>query len=218
MSERLPFPDARRIKRTTPVDDEIIILAAGTRIVRVHPLGGTHPCRWNEFRRYGPTKSRFDHHTEPRREHPRRRIAYATYGDSAFCAALAEYFQDDGGGIGPIDTKRNRPAVTAFDLIGDIRTLDLDSGWVTRAGGNQAISSGPRGRARVWARVIYSAHPDIAGLSYGSSIWGPGRCVALWERAERALPGSPLASRTLDDPSIADAVADAAYRLGTTLV
>jgi len=215
VSQGLPKPPLARIRATVPAADEVITLRRGTRLVRVHPLAGPHPSAWNAFRSVGPTKSRFDHHTYPRRDHPRRRIAYVTLGSEAFVTALAECFQDDGGGIGPIETRRDRPVMTVFTLAAAVTVLDLDGGWITRAGGNRAISTGPRARARDWARAIYRAHPKLAGLAYQSSAWGPGRCVALWERAEPALPPDPDAIRALDDSSLGGAVAGAALRLGT---
>jgi hypothetical protein len=124
---------------------------------------------WNETRSFGPTTSR-DHHSPPRRVHPTRCIAYLTYGAQRFVAALAEYFQDANGGVGPIDRSNGLPAITQFELAADIQLLDLDSGWVTRAGGNQAIISGRRSRARDWAQAIYSEHPTIQGVAFGSSV------------------------------------------------
>jgi hypothetical protein len=53
----------------------------------------------------------------------------------------------------------------------------------------------------------------VCGLSYGSSIWGPGRCVALWETAQFALPPDPRLSRTMNDPALRPAVDHAAEEL-----
>ncbi len=69
--------------------------------------------------------------------------------------------------------------------------------------------------AREWARAIYRHHGTLQGVAYGSSVWGPGSCVALWERAEPAFPAHPTAVRTLDDPSILPAVSNAASELST---
>jgi hypothetical protein len=214
LSERLPHPDRGRIASTLPRRGEFLRLRAGTALVRVHPTSGPWPCAWAEFRFFGPTSSRFDQQTLPKRVHRTRGIAYAARDTSAFTAAIAEYFQDGDGGVGPIDRRTNRPMITTFELAGDLTLLDLESGWVTRAGGNQAITSGLRSRSREWARAIHR-HLDVDGLSYGSSVWAPGRCVALWERAAPSLPSSPLASRLLDDPYLAPALASAAVDLGT---
>jgi hypothetical protein len=214
LSERLPRPDAARVGATVPHPRELYRLPAGTLLVRVHPTSGPWPCAWDEFRFFGPTSSRFDHQTPPRRVHPTRGITYVTHGTSAFTATLAEYFQDGDGRVGPIDRRANRPMITTFELTGDLTLLNLESGWVTRAGGNQAITSGVRSRSREWARTIYRHFP-VDGLSYGSSVWGPGFCCVLWERAAASFPSSPLASRLLDDPYLAPALGQAAIDLGT---
>lgn len=218
MSERLPRPDAARIRVTIPTEEELTVVAPGTIVVRVHELGGAHPTAWNELRSFGPTTGRFDHQPLPRRHHPTRRIAYLTSGPNAFVAALAEYFQDDGGGVAPFDLAFRQPMITMFETASELTLLDLDTGWVTRAGGNQAIRTGPRGVSRDWSRSIHRHHTNLHGLAFGSSVWGPGRCLALWERAKTAFPATPTATRQLDDPTIALAVMNAAQRLGTFVV
>lgn len=218
MSERLPPPSAARIRDTQVRAEDLLVLPKGTRLMRVHDLAGPWPTSWDQFRAWGPTASRFDHHPTPTRAHTRRRVAYLTHGANAFTAALAEHFQDGAGGVLPLDLSRGRPAVSLVDTVHDITLLDLDGGWVTRAGGNQSIRTGSRARSRHWARAIYSAHRSVQGLAYSSSVWGPGRCVALWERAERAFPTQPTATRTLDDPAMAPALATAAEALGTFVV
>jgi hypothetical protein len=218
VSERLPDPDANRVRDASIEPGDLLILPTGSRVVRIHPLGGAHPAAWNEFRPWGPTRSRSDHHTRPERGHPTRRIAYVTHGPSAFEAALAEFFQDEAGRVGPFDLALRHPAISVIDLAAEVRLLDLDGGWVTGAGGNQAIRTRPPGKARDWARAIYRHHQDIEGLAYGSSVRGPGRCVALWERAEHALPAAPEATRTLDDPVLRVPIASAANELNTVIV
>ncbi len=219
MSERLPPPSSARVKAAVPAPADLVRLEAGTRLFRMHPLGGPRPVWWNEWRHWGPTTSRFDQHTPPPREQARG-IAYLTCGPTAFPAVVAEYFQDDSGaGVGPVDLRLGRPTVTVFELATDLLLLDLDGGWPTRAGGNQAIGTGPRGRSRHWARVIYTHHRRIiSGLAYPSSVWGPGRCVALWETAVASLPDRPLVTRSLDDPALAPALGAAAVTLNTFVV
>jgi hypothetical protein len=218
VSERLAAPNFRRIATAVPQADEVVVLEPGTPVLRVHPLRGPHPSAWHEFRSFGPTGSRFDHHPPPPRRHPTRSVLYGTLGPEAFTAAIAEFFQDDNGGVGPIDRLRATPAATVFSVRSPVRLLDLRSGWVTRAGGNQALSAGRRSRAREWARAIYRAHLDVQGLLYASSVWPPGACIVLWERARSAMPVGNDLHRTLADPALDAPVADAAVRLGTLLV
>lgn len=164
-------------------------------------MAGRHPAAWNEFRHWGPTDSRFDHHVPPAREHPDRGVMYLAYRPVAhlLTAAVAERHQDSGT-LTAIDVNDpDDPYITIFETAAPLHVLDLDSGWITRAGGNQAVSSGRRDRAREWARAIYEQLTDIDGVLYKSSIWGPGRCLALWERAVRALPAHNHASRSYRD-------------------
>jgi hypothetical protein len=219
VSEQLPAPSSARIKATALTRGDVLVIKAGTRLLRVHPLGGPHPVAWNQFRSFGPTAGRFDHQHPPPRTSRTRRVAYFTYGADAFIAALAESYQDGAGTIGPLDLTRHAPHVSMLETARPLKLLDLSSGWVTRAGGNQAICSGSRRRAQEWARAIYQHHKaSIDGLAYASSVWGPGRCVALWEQAEDAIPNDVLAHRALNDSALVDAVAHAAKELGTYIV
>jgi hypothetical protein len=218
VSERLPPPTRRRVAGTAPAAGEVAVLGAGTQVLRVHPLGGRHPSAWDEFRAFGPTGARFDHHPPPPRRHPNRAVMYVTVGRAAFIAAVAEFFQDDGGTVAPLERTLRRPAATAFTLAAPLRLLDLRSGWVTRAGGNQAIMSGARSRSRAWARAIFAAHRDLDGLLYTSSVWGPGTCAVLWERAVAAIPAGNDLHRSLADAAMDVPLAVAAEQLGTVLL
>src|SRR5438876_678273 len=73
---------------------------------------------------------------------------------------------------------------------------------VVRAGASMAISSGPRPRARAWARTIYSAYLDADGVWYGSSMHGNTPCVGLFERAADAVPPRPDIHRALADSTL----------------
>jgi len=219
VSEVLPAPDPAKIAATPPKAVELVTLSAGTRLLRIHPLGGGHPIQWNEFRSWGPTGSRFDHHIPPAHIQGRA-IAYLTYGDEAFTAAVAEYFQDaSGAGVAPINSVLKAPNMSVFELGSDLTVLDLDGGWITRARGNQAIRTGSRSRSRQWSREIYAHHTGvIQGLAYSSSIWGPGNCVALWETALPAIPQRPIASRQLSDAAMDRYLDDAAKALQTYIL
>lgn len=118
--------------------------------------------------------------------------------------AIAEFLEDAAGRVGPIDRVAATRAITAFSLTSPLHVLDLDSGWVTKAGGNQAITSGH--------------HPDVQGLGYRAAVFGPGVCIALWERAKSAIPAGNDLDRVLADPAMDDPVAEAAERLGAIAV
>ena len=135
-----------------------------------------------------------------------------------FTTAIAETYQDGSGAVGPIDRSRNDNTFTLLEVAAPVVLLDLESGWLTRAGGNQAVCSGPRHRSREWARAIHSSPHPVCGLAYNSSVWGPGRCVALWEPGAAVFPPDPLATRRLMDPGLAPALANAAIRLRTFVI
>ncbi len=217
MTERARPPHGPTVAATTIRDDDVLVLPRGQLVVRVHPLGGSHPRAWDELRGWGPTRARFDHHTLPARDHPTRRIMYLSWGADALTGALAEAFQDGARAAG-IDRGRDRMNLTAFALADALPLLDLDGGWLTRAGGNQAVLTGPRGTARMWARAIYRHHTGVAGLAYRSSVWGPGRCVALWDRGAHVVPSAPAATAPLVDPGLRSALAAAADTLGVPLI
>lgn len=195
-------------------------MAAGSQVVRVYSRGGDHPTQWNESRSFGPTTSRFDHHLPPPQGHLTRQIVYLTYGQQALTTACAERFQAaDGTGVGPIDRVTGIPAVAIFPLASDLRLLDLSSGWVTQAGGNGAISSGSRPICQEWARAIYDAHGrKLDGLAYSSSVFPPGRCVAVWADPARVFGTPPTMTRDLDDTRLDLWLVPVATELATFLV
>ncbi|HEY0155857.1 MAG TPA: RES family NAD+ phosphorylase [Thermoanaerobaculia bacterium] len=209
--ERLPDPpSAAEILLKPPPDRRV--LPVGTLLWRVFLEGGPHPVRWNEFRSFGPTASRFDHHPvdPPPRVHPGHGIMYAA---DLYSAACAEFFQA-GGAINRI---YNKPWLVQFALAETLTMIDLTGGWMIRAGGNAAIASGDREQARKWSRVFHEAWPDIDGICYRSSLNPQWLAFALYERAARAIPPTPLLHAPLTDsrlaPLIANAVAETGYEL-----
>ena len=87
-----------------------------------------------------------------------------------------------------------------------------------RAGASQAIGSGPRPAARRWARAIRTAFPTLDGLAYPSSMNGGRRCIAVFDPAADAVPGSPELSLPLSHPGLADPLAVACQALGYRLL
>ncbi len=189
---------------------EEIDVAADALLWRVHRTSGEHPTGWNELRCYGPVAAaRFDPHPEP----PARYDEGALYLARDIPTAIAETFQSHR----VIDRHTGGPYLTGLRLNRAVRLLDLSGTWPTRAGASQAINTGPRRRARGWARAIRAAFPDLEGLSYPSSMHAGTPCVVLWRPAQDCLPDEPVVSVPLDHPALAPAMAALADRLGYLL-
>lgn len=206
MAERLGEP-------TTPFGVPPIQrrLKAGTELWRVYFQGGSYPGAWNRFRAFGPTGSRFDHHTTPRRVQGRQ-ILYATNGKNAIATCLAEVFQE----TRHVDTARDEPWLCCFELAKQVPLLDTSSSWPLRAGGNMAINAGAKSRARRWSRAIYREYGNIQGIWYPSSLTGD-PCVALYERALPAMPAVVTLNLPLSHPDLLGDLTVAAARLNFTL-
>ena len=187
---------------------DVATLAAGTVCWRVYRAGGPHPTTWSGFRHHGPTATgRFDHQEPPPHDDPKRGIWYVAL-DAV--GAIAESFQ--GGRL--IDRRRQAPWLVGFELVEAVELLDLTRLWPTRAGASQAIATGRRVTAQAWSRAIYRDYPGVAGLLYRSSMAGGSNNVALYERAEAAIPPRPTLHLPLTHPGLALPLQRAAARLG----
>jgi hypothetical protein len=186
------------------------VLPVGTRLWRVYFAGGAHPVAWNGFRFFGPTTARFDHHDLPKRVQAKG-ILYAAAGATT---CLAEVFQ----ATRVIDRNSGQPWLVGFETIAELTLLDLAGTWPTQAGASMAINSGPRPRARNWSRLIASTYTRIHGLYYPSSMHANQPSVALYERANGAMPTVPVFNRALADPTLAARLGTAARRIRYTIV
>lgn len=204
--EKLPDPPSN-----FPIPPVLEKQKAGSRLWRIYLRAGDHPTVWSGFRTFGPTSSRFDHHTYPKRVQSRG-IIYATAGSAAILTALAEFFQS----TRHIDRFHNEPWLAAFDLVSPLKLLDMGGTWPVQAGGNMAINSGSRNRARKWSRAIYREYESVEGIWYPSSLTNAA-CVALYERAAHALPPSPAFNRPLGSKTLLDPLTELAVELGYTL-
>jgi RES domain-containing protein len=203
-----PLPDLR--------EQDVARTEAGTRLWRVYAQGGPHPGSWNGFRTYGPIMTmRFDPQAPPPGASDRG-VMYVAFD---IPTTIAETFQ----ATRTINRFRRAPWLAAFDLARDLQLLDLTSGWPTRAGASQAISSGRRDHARMYSVAAYEEYGDVDGMLYHSSMLGrlrapggtalsDGRCAALFDRAWDAIPPTPTIHLPLGHPGLAvplDRVADA---------
>ncbi len=185
-------------------------LGRGSRWWRIYSAGGRYPTAWNGFRFFGPTTCRFDHHDPPAATQAKG-ILYAA-DDPVTC--LAEVFQ----ATRLIDRWANDPWLVGFDLGRNVEALDLTGAWPTRAGASMAICSGPRPRARRWSRAIHAAYPEVEGLLYASAMHANRASIALYERAQSAMPAAPVFHRALADAALLGRLDAAARTLGYRLV
>jgi hypothetical protein len=203
------FPEPPGVAVLRGIDPQTLILAADTKLARIYFAGVPHPSRWNRFRNFGPTAARWDHHL-PNAHHVAaeqdRAILYCA-PDVDTCAA--EVFQ----ATRRIDRTRNAPWLVVFALREAVTLLDIRGTFATKMGASTAIHSGPRSRARVWARQLHDAYPDIQGLYYGSSMNGHAPAIALNERAQRAMPEQPQFHRALNDDILVEILQQIALRL-----
>lgn len=220
MTERLG-PPPHAMPRLRPAD--VHKISAGQFVGRVFFAAGPHPAVWDSFRNFGPVASmRFDHHPAPTRVHPVRAIAYAApsqTSDGRAIDPLETCVLECFSSTRTIDTRFNEPWFVLWRAARPIPVLDMvDSAWIVRAGGNAAISSGARSMARRWSKAVYRAYPSVAGIYFESSNLPSSRGVALYERAQSALPPRYDAAFPLTHPLLRSALRRIAHQYAFNLV
>lgn len=187
-------------------------VAPMTALARIYRTAGEHPAHWRDFRTVGPLSSaRFDPHPVTDDGVPRDAPGHGVqYAGLSLQTCIAETFQ----AARVVDRRTARPWLVVFKPTRPLHLLDLAGTWPTRAGASQALSSGPRDRARAWARAIFAAYEDIDGLWYRSSMGGGKPAVCLWERAGDALPSDPWAELPLEAAGLLLPLTRAARKLG----
>lgn len=203
------FPEPPGVAALRDIAPQTHILAADTMLARIYFAAGPHPSRWSQFRSFGPTAARWDHHLPNARGFPvaQRRAVFYCAPDIDTCAA--EVFQ----ATRRIDRTRDAPGVVILALRKAVTLLDLRGTFATKIGASMAIHSGPRSRARAWASELYDAYPDMQGLYYGSSMNGHAPAVVLNERAQPAMPEQPQFHRALNDDLLVETLQQIAQRL-----
>jgi hypothetical protein len=209
---KFPWPPEPEQLRAVRRKDDIVAVAPMTALARIYRSNGAHPVRWRDFRTVGPVATaRFDPHPETDDGMPQAAPGYGVlYTGLTLRTCVAETFQ----GARVVDRRTARPWLAVFKPTRPLHLLDLAGTWPTRAGASQAIASGPRDRARAWARAIFAAYDDIDGLWYRSSMDAGKPAVCLWERSSDALPADPWAHLPLDAPGLLLPLTRAARKLG----
>jgi hypothetical protein len=203
------FPEPPGVAALRDIAPQSLVLPTDTKLTRIYFATGPHPSHWNQFRSFDPTAARWDHHLPNAHGAgvEQERAVYYCAPDVDTCAA--EVFQT----TRRIDRTRNAPGLVIFALREAVTLLDLRGTFATKMGSSTAIHSGPRSRARAWARELYDAYPDLQGLYYGSSMNGHAPAVALNERAQRAMPEQPQFHRALNDDMLVEVLQQIALRL-----
>jgi RES domain len=203
------FPEPPGVEALRDITPQTQVLSADTKLARIYFAAGPHPSHWNQFRSFGPTAARWDHHLPNAHGAAveQERAVYYCAPDVDTCAA--EVFQS----TRRIDRTRNAPGLVVFALREAVTLLDLRGTFATKMGASTAIHSGPRSRARAWSRELYDAYPALQGLYYGSSMNGHAPAVALNERAQRAMPEQPQFHRALNDDMLVEVLQQIALRL-----
>ncbi len=203
------FPEPPGVDALRGIAAQTIELAADTVLARIYFAAGPHPSRWNQFRNFGPTAARWDHHLLGAHGEPEEQDRGVLYCAPNADTCAAEFFQ----ATRRIDRTRNAPTLVVFALHETVTLLDLHGAFATTIGASPAIHSGHRSRARAWARQLYDVYPDIHGVYYDSSMNGHALAVVLNERAHRAVPEQPQFHRALNDDMLVDVLQRIALRL-----
>jgi hypothetical protein len=203
------FPEPPGVAALRDITPQILALEPDTMLARIYFAAGPHPARWNQLRRFGPTAARWDHHLPDPQGAACEQNRAVLYCAPDIDTCVAEVFQV----TRRIDRTRDAPWLVVLGLRETINLLDVRGAFATRIGASTAIHSGPRARARAWARKLYDAYPDIQGLYYGSSMNGHAPAVVLNDRAQRAIPEQPEFHRALNDDLLVETLQHIALRL-----
>jgi len=203
------FPVPPGVAALRKIEPQTIALAANTPLARIYFAAGPHPSRWNQFRSFGSTAARQDHHLPNARNVPTEQSRAVLYCAPDVDTCAAEGFQS----TRRIDRTRNAPGLVVFTLRESVRLLDLRGVFATTIGASTAMHSGSRDSARAWARELYDAYSDIQGFHYGSSMNGHAPAIVLNDRAQRAIPEEPQLHRALNDDMLVEVLQRIAVRL-----
>jgi hypothetical protein len=203
------FPAPPGVEALRQIAAETLDLPAGTPLARIYFSAGPYPSHWNRFRHVGPTAVRWDHHLPSSSDEPTEQDRAVLYCAPRWTPARRKSFRQPAGLTGSATHLPSR----SLPCRCPVTLLDLRGAFATRIGTSTAIHSGPRSRARAWARQLYDAYPEVQGFQYGSSMNGHAPAIVLNERAKGALPKEPQFHRALNDDMLVDVLQQIAQRL-----
>ncbi len=207
----LPAPKSGQLAALEP---KIAALRPATLVWRVYRSAGAHPCRWCDFRHFGPLASRFDHHLEGSGGAAFEQERGVVYAAPDLLTCIAEAFQTGRN----VDLGADEPRLVAFHVVEVVRLLDLTGRFATQTGCHQGIHSSPlRRRTRAWARAFFDTWPAVQGLLYRSKMAVDLPAYVFFERAAHTLPRKPLVDLPLTDPRLAIPIASIARELGYSI-
>jgi RES domain len=149
------FPEPPGVDALCCITAKTIEVPAGTLLARIYFATGPYPSRWNQFRNFGPTAARWDHHLPNADRAPKKQDRSILYCAPDVDTCAAEVFQ----ATRRIDRIRDAPTLVVFALQAPLTLLNLRGAFATTIGASTTIHSGPRSRTRAWARQLYEAYP-----------------------------------------------------------
>ncbi len=226
MTQQLPDVPA---SLPPPQDEHLVVVPAGTALVRLHDVGGRHPKAHDQLRWFGPLpgQGRFDHHPPgPPADHaPEHGVLYAALDDpttspppaggdggTVLDVVLSEAVQD-----GDVLAITNGLTLTVWRTSGDLRLLDLRGPWAQRTRTGAHLSTAPHERTQPWARAIRQQYPQLHGLLYTPATGGRAVAAALNETSSPHLGGRIELSRLLHHPQLLPLVGEVGQRLGFSI-
>jgi len=206
-------------------DEHLVVVPAGTALVRLHDVGGHHPTAHDQLRWFGPLpgRGRFDHHPPgPPADHaPGHGVLYAALDDpttspppaggavgTVLDVVLSEAVQD-----GDVLAITDGLTLTVWRSSGDLRLLDLRGPWAQRTRTGTHLSTAPHERTQPWARAIRRQYRQLHGLLYTPATGGRAVAVALNETSSPHLGGQIELSRPLHHPQLLPLVGEVGQRL-----
>jgi hypothetical protein len=207
-------------------DEHVVVVPAGTVLVRLHDVGGRHPTTHDQLRWFGPLpgRGRFDHHPPgpPASHEPYHGVLYialddpttfpppapGAVGGTVLDVVLSEAVQD-----GHVLAVTDGLTLTIWRTSAELRLLDLRGSWAQRTRTGTHLSTAPHARTQPWARAIRTEYPQLHGLLYTPATGGRAVAAALNETSSPNLRGPIELSRPLHHPQLLPLVGEVGQRL-----